>query len=86
MFATTTNVDVFHHTRCEIPPEVREYVRVTSWLHEEGTAIEIFPEKVCILYNNIKYERFYQNLKPTKSYVFQNTMLFFRNPVGSTHC
>ena len=36
-----------HHTRCEIPTEVREYVRVTSWLHEEGTAIEIFPEKVC---------------------------------------
>ena len=34
--------------RCEIPPEVREYVRVTSWLHEEGTAIEIFPEKVKI--------------------------------------
>ena len=34
------------HIRCEIPPEVREYVRVTSWLHEEGTAIEIFPEKV----------------------------------------
>ena len=32
--------------RCEIvPAEVREHVSVTSWLHEEGTAIEIFPEK-----------------------------------------
>ena len=31
--------------RCEIPAAVRAYVRVTSWLHEEGTAIEIFPEK-----------------------------------------
>ena len=46
MYVTTTNIDVFHRLRCEIPPEVREYVRVTSWLHEEGTAIEIFPEKV----------------------------------------
>ena len=32
--------------RCVIPAQVREHVRVTSWLHEEGTAIEIFPEKV----------------------------------------
>jgi len=24
---------------------VREHVTVTSWLHEEGTAIEIVPEK-----------------------------------------
>lgn len=31
--------------RCDIPSEVREYVRITSWLHEEGTSIEIFPEK-----------------------------------------
>ena len=39
--------------RCEIPPEVREYVRVTSWLHEEGTAIEIFPEKVKRWFHNL---------------------------------
>ena len=32
--------------RCIIPDQVRDHVRVTSWLHEEGTAIEIFPEKV----------------------------------------
>ena len=32
--------------RCHIPDAVRDHVKVTSWLHEEGTAIEIFPEKV----------------------------------------
>ena len=42
-----------NRNRCEIPPEVREYVRVTSWLHEEGTAIEIFPEKVRV--GQLKY-------------------------------
>ena len=41
-----TQNNVLGHIRCEIPPEVKDYVRVTSWLHEEGTAIEIFPEKV----------------------------------------
>ena len=44
--AAQTKINDLSHIRCEIPPEVREYVRVTSWLHEEGTAIEIFPEKV----------------------------------------
>ena len=31
--------------RCEVPEHLRPYIRVTSWLHEEGTAIEIFPER-----------------------------------------
>ncbi|CAB4064375.1 DSCAM [Lepeophtheirus salmonis] len=31
--------------RCEIPSYVADYVHVTSWVHEEGTAIEIFPRK-----------------------------------------
>jgi hypothetical protein len=31
--------------RCDIPAAVREYVTVTSWLHEEGTAIEITAER-----------------------------------------
>ena len=31
--------------RCVITPShIRPYVVVTSWVHEEGTAIEIFPE------------------------------------------
>ena len=34
---------------CHIPDAVREHVKVTSWLHEEGTAIEIFPEKVRLI-------------------------------------
>jgi hypothetical protein len=33
-------------SRCDISPEsVREHVAVTSWLHEEGTAIEISAER-----------------------------------------
>ena len=43
--------------RCAIPAEVREHVRVTSWLHEEGTAIEIFPEKVSIHVYAYYYQR-----------------------------
>lgn len=31
--------------RCDIPANIRDHVRVTSWLHEEGTAIEIYPER-----------------------------------------
>ncbi len=31
--------------RCSVdPPRVRPFVRVTSWLHEEGASIEILPE------------------------------------------
>jgi hypothetical protein len=31
--------------RCVVSPaHLRPYVRVTSWLHEEGAAIELFPE------------------------------------------
>jgi hypothetical protein len=32
-------------SRCDIPAAVREHVTVTSWLHEEGTAIEIAAER-----------------------------------------
>ena len=31
--------------RCEVPDHLVPFIRVTSWLHEEGTAIEIFPER-----------------------------------------
>ena len=31
--------------RCEVPEHLAPHIRVTSWLHEEGTAIEIFPER-----------------------------------------
>ena len=31
--------------RCEVPEHLAPFIRVTSWLHEEGTAIEIFPER-----------------------------------------
>lgn len=31
--------------RCGVPQHLNPYIRVTSWLHEEGTAIEIFPER-----------------------------------------
>ena len=31
--------------RCDVPDHLRPHIRVTSWLHEEGTAIEIFPER-----------------------------------------
>ena len=32
-------------SRCEVPEHLAPHIRVTSWLHEEGTAIEIFPER-----------------------------------------
>ena len=35
---------VFNY-RCEVPEHLAPHIRVTSWLHEEGTAIEIFPER-----------------------------------------
>ena len=31
--------------RCEVPEHLKPHIQVTSWLHEEGTAIEIFPER-----------------------------------------
>lgn len=35
----------FHSFRCEVPEHLKSHIEVTSWLHEEGTAIEIFPER-----------------------------------------
>ena len=36
---------LFLFSRCVITPiHLRPFVEVTSWLHQEGSAIEIFPE------------------------------------------
>lgn len=35
----------FSYQRCRVPEHLAGNIRVTSWLHEEGTAIEIFPER-----------------------------------------
>ena len=39
---TSCNIYFF---RCEVPEHLKSHIEVTSWLHEEGTAIEIFPER-----------------------------------------